>query len=70
MLKRKQANKIDKHFEKLLKRICRSNRESIVANIAVAMSFIKALKLAGVIDYYTVETMKNAVLEAETEAYK
>lgn len=72
LLKRKQARKIEKHFEKMTNRIRASEatNRTIMLNVAKAESFVKALKLAEVIDVYTIEMMKAEICEAETEAYK
>lgn len=71
MLKRKQAQKIESHFTKLIRKIeTAKQKENIILNVARATSFIKALKLVEAIDTFTVETMRSEIFEAEQEAYK
>jgi len=72
MLNRKQAKKVRKHFDKMVNRIeyaTPSNR-NILFNVGKAKSYIKALKLAEVIDAFTAEEMSEEVYEAEQTAYK
>lgn len=70
-MKRKQAQKIEKHFMKILDRIqCSAPHTNMIAlNVARAKSFAKALKLAEVIDRYTFEKMQADILNAEECAY-
>ena len=51
MLKRKQAKKIAKHFDKLIEELHKANKgNGILLSQARAESFVKALELAEVID--------------------
>lgn len=72
IIKEKQAAKIDSHFNTMIDRIRRSATENkiIILNTSKARSFVKALKLAGVIDRFTLTSMKMEIDEAEKEAYK
>lgn len=71
MLKRKTAEKVQKHFAKLIDKINEANENAIIVlNIGRAESFIKALELVEAIDYYTAEKMKSATYEAEQDVYK
>ncbi len=72
MLNKKQAKKVRKHFDKMVCRIeyATPRNKSILFNVGKAESFIKALKLAEVIDAFTAEEMASEVLEAEQNAYK
>lgn len=71
MMKRKNAERVQKHFAKLIDKINEADQNAmIVLNIGRAESFIKALKLVEAIDCFTAEKMETAVLEAEKEVYE
>lgn len=72
MLKRKQAKKIRKHFDKMINRIeyaTPSNR-NVLLNVGKAEAFLKALKLTEAVDVFTAGEMQSEIWEAEQQAYK
>lgn len=71
MMKRKNAEKVRKHFAKMIEKINEADQNAmIILNIGRAESFIKALKLVEAIDCFTAEKMTTAVIEAEKEVYE
>ena len=71
MMKRKTAERVQKHFAKLINKINEADQNAIIVlNIGRAESFIKALKPVEAIDCFTAEKMETAVLKAEKEVYE